>query len=146
MSIYVSACIIADDEHAEGCARWVPEPAGSSPPFRYDPSRRCTCNAGPLAYVASHILPDGNTPRGGSLDFGEIPGFIERAGRALCCEERCERPECCDRAWPWLRVWVTDGHTESAVREGAAVLVNRDHVVRIHAYLGSWLERSEVPE
>lgn len=152
MSIYVSAVAFDADDHDGTCKRWVPIKAGDPDParvmysnagrFRYDGKRRCTCNAGPFVYRASHLLPSDKSARGGSFSLCEIPGFISRGDRVLCeNEETCPQPQCCDRVWPHLRVWVIDGLAGSSER-GAVVLVDRAQVAEVHAYLGRWLERA----
>lgn len=122
MSIYASAWGVDADEHAERCRRRR--------------GKSCTCGAGPVAYHASHLLPDADSPRAGSVDVAEIPGWIDRPGKpALDPEETGER------VWPWLRWWIAGGPTDLPPGHGV-VLLDRDQVVDLHEYLGRWLERS----
>ena len=105
---------------------------------------------GPLVYEASHILPEDNTPRAGFVSLCEIPGFISDGDRRLCGdEEQCTEPatECCDRVWPWLRLWVWDGRVRDSGSgfTGSPVLLNREQIAEIHSYLGRWLERAGDP-
>jgi hypothetical protein len=77
----------------------------------------------PLKYLKSHVMPTLDDPRGGSLDLGEIPGFITVDGKCLTGKV-CTRPDipedCCEHAdehtrWPFLRVSVRpDSHPSMA--------------------------------
>ena len=52
----------------------------------------------PWVYQGSHILPDEDDPRGGSIGLALIPGHITRDGRD-------DQPD--DAVpWPWLRVSI----------------------------------------
>lgn len=58
----------------------------------------------PLVYQGSHVMPTTDSPRGGSVDLGYLPGFITHEGR-----DRAGTPG--DQAgdegvWPWLRLSV----------------------------------------
>ncbi len=138
MSLWATALHFDADDHADHCARWVPctreeaQAAGRSAfagdrHWRYDSTRPCTCQAGPLRYQGSHVLPSDDDPRGGCVEVAMIPGFIEREGRTLDGAGPDDTP-----CWPWIRL---------SVGEGTAVLT-RTQVAEIHAYLGEWLSNT----
>lgn len=143
MSIYASAWGTDAEDHADDCGRWVPVERGHEPEhvsLAYwadgtvsyaDDSRPCTCQAGPIVYRASHILPSDTDERHGSVDFAEIPGWINGRGRPPV-----DPDETWDRIWPWLRLWVDTGG------DGAVVLLDRRQVEQMHIYLGQWLDRA----
>ncbi len=140
MSIFATALHFDADDHHEGCRRWVA--CGKQEAldagramfgvgwWRYDPDQPCTCQAGPLRYQGSHVLPSDDDPRGGCVEVGMIPGFIEREGRVLDGAGPDDLP-----CWPWMRL---------SVHEGTAVLT-RTQVAEIHAYFGEWLNNTGVP-
>lgn len=131
MSIWATSLVVAADDHADGCTRLVREP-GHGSVWREDPTRPCTCHAGPIVYQGSHVMPADGDPRGGWFDLAEIPGFIRRDGQDADGDD--------DPSHPWLRVGM-----RSARGDGVVVLT-RDQVARIHAYLGGWLELTEGEE
>lgn len=141
MSIWCSNVIADDDDHTPGCPRLAPDPRYPDEPMSYviDDTKDCTCNAGPIVYQGSHVLPADGDLRGGVLDLAEIPGYIRRGERTLCPPEgECGKPwtQCCDRVWPWLR--LTAGDPVRAV----TVLLDRAQVQAAADYLVGWLERS----
>jgi hypothetical protein len=80
----------------------------------------------PLIYQRSHVMPAAYHRRGGSLDLGEIPGFITVDGKCLAGKE-CTRPDvsedCCEYAdeptrWPFLRVSVRPSTRPSMAEYG----------------------------
>lgn len=138
MSIYASVIHFDADDHADHCARWVPctreeaQTAGRAAfaddkHWRYDRAQPCTCQAGPLRYQGSHVLPSDDDPRAGCVEVGMIPGFIEREGRELIGATEDDHP-----CWPWLRL---------SVSEGTAVLT-RTQVQEIRDYLDHWLSNT----
>jgi hypothetical protein len=131
LSIFATALSFDADDHLDTCR---------------DGRKRkpCTCSTGPLVYEASHILPEPNGPRAGFVSLSEIPGFISRPGRELCGDEDgCPSAgDCCDRVWPWMRLWVWDGRETGDDFTGCPVLLDRGQVEQVHAYLGRWLERT----
>lgn len=153
MSIYASTWAADADDHTDDCDRWVEVPAVPRPSgdlrvayadgrwFVLDDARPCTCGAGPVRYDGSHVLPDVDSPRSGSVDVAEIPGWITRPGRPPLDPE-----ETGERVWPWLRLWVTADGPKDLPPGNAVVLLDRDQIADMHAYLGRWLERSEPAE
>lgn len=142
MSIYATWLEIADDNHAEDCAQWVPiadlgdsgivAVYGDGRRMGLDDTKPCTCRCGPILYRGSHVLPSDDDPRHGSVYVCAIPGFIEREGRpAVDGETEAE-----DRVHPWLRLSVG---AETAV-------LDRALVVRMHETLGGWLMRCATTE
>jgi hypothetical protein len=84
-------------------------------------------------------MPTLDDPRGGSLDLGEIPGFITVDGKCLT-GKTCTRPDisedCCEYAdehtrWPFLRISVRpDSHPSMAEYErltGWSERLRRNH-------------------
>lgn len=159
MSIFATALSLDAAGHNERCTRWAllagddPDPGRmllcDDKRYRYDDARPCTCSAGPLRYDASHLLPEPDGQRAGFVSLCEIPGFISRPGRELCGDDdECPKPatQCCDRVWPYLRLWVWDGRVRESGSDftGCPVLLDRDQVEQVHAYLGRWLERAAI--
>lgn len=150
MSIYASTWGTDADDHADNCRRWNRgrRKGKARGPTRahfadgatawLDNSRPCTCHAGPVRYDGSHILPDEASPRAGSVDLAEIPGWITRADRPPL-----DPDETGERVWPWLRLWVTADGPKDLPPGNAVVVLDRDQVADMHDYLGRWLERSE---
>lgn len=96
MSIWGTVWHIADDDHAEDCARWVEcgreeaetaerWSAGDDRAWRYDPALPCTCAAGPLAYQRSHVVPAVDGPRAGNVELATVASHIG--------PDRCYRDE-----------------------------------------------------
>lgn len=92
MSIWSTTLDFAADDHDPSCDRWVPctreeaEEAGhwmggGGQYARHDPTRPCTCGAGPLAYQRSHVLPRADHPRAGYLDLASVAFHIGPDGR-----------------------------------------------------------------
>jgi hypothetical protein len=134
VSIYCTSVSFDADDHADSCARWVecscPDPhqhgraaIGIDKHWPYDHNQRCTCQAGPIAYHGSHVLPANNHPRSGHLDLAHIPGFIQREGRPPLSDTEYEPYH------PWLRASVN----------GQTVILDRAQVVELHTYLTGWL-------
>lgn len=94
----------------------------------------------PMIYRGSHVLPNPDDPRGGSLDLGYIPGFITRDGRHRLAEPD---PECDDEGvWPWLRVSLRP--TDDAWADGEdTVVLDRDQVAALRDDLTDWLLRCD---
>lgn len=134
MSIY-GTWLMFDEGHEEDCGKWVE----SSPDcFELDDQRPCTCGRPfmPIIYEGSHHLPSDDDPRGGWVEVGAIPGFIEREGREQT------------GLWDWLRLGV--GNEPSRTQyEGrpyvsggdATVVLTRPQVERLRDTLTMWLER-----
>lgn len=85
----------------------------------------------PIRYADSTVLPADDDTRGGVVEVSEIPGHIERPGRPAVDVDFGSRVH------PWLRMGVM-------AREQDYVVLVLDHqqVTSLHAYLGSWLQRS----
>ncbi|MDG4792104.1 hypothetical protein O7626_40530 [Micromonospora sp. WMMD1102] len=79
----------------------------------------------PILYQGSHVLPADNDARDGVLLLCQIPGHISRDGRDLSDGDRT--------VWPWLRLSLHGPGGD------ATVVLDREQVERIHAYLGDWL-------
>jgi hypothetical protein len=98
----------------------------------------------PVRYEASHILPTKDSPRAGSASLCEIPGYIERDGEALCGPGgECDPPtaDCCDKAYPYLRLWVTDDGPPGTYY-GSVVVLDVDQARGMRDYLTGWLNRA----
>ena len=98
----------------------------------------------PVIYQGSHVLPDENSPRGGSVDVAMIPDFITRDGR-----DDAQGTGLKD----WLRLSVDSEDSETryegvvVVKGGRAVVVlTRPQVERLRDTLTDWLEREEIGE
>lgn len=125
MSIWASTVVFVDDFHADGCRRLVQRRDGV---WEENRRRRCTCDCGPIAYQGSHVMPSERDRRAGRFDLAEIPGYVRsEPGGEL------EPPP-----YPWLRVGACERGGGDAV-----VLLDRDQVAQVHAYLTDWLERTE---
>jgi len=129
MSIYVTTISIDSVDHADGCTR-LKLIAGFENTYEDDPDQPCSCNAGPLIYEASHILPTPDGKRGGCFDLAAIPGFISMPGRPAIGTLDDDRPY-----WPWLRVGVK----VAARASWSAVVLTRLQVAEVYAELGEWL-------
>ncbi len=134
MSIFATALSLDSDDHLDGCRQG-------------HKGKPRNCPTGPLVYEASHILPDPSGPRAGFVSLDEISAFVSDGDRRLCPPEaECDKPldQCCDRVWPYLRLWVWDGRQSGGegLFTGCPVLLDRDQVEQVHAYLGRWLERA----
>lgn len=124
MSIYASLPAPSDD-HSERCAMWVEtdtecfELVGTE----------CTCKlrGAPLVYQRSHVLPEMDHPRGGSVDLALIPGHVrwyrDHPGQINEMEDDLP-PE------PFLRFGVN----------GETVVLDRLGVERVFLTLADWLE------
>jgi WhiB family redox-sensing transcriptional regulator len=109
VSIFASSFDLSRDDHADGPA--------------------------PITYRGSHILPSDQDLRAGRLDLAHIPGFIDRTDRpALHDGEEGDFP-----AHPWLRMRLesTDSDDPTEERRYADVLLDREQVAALHAYLGA---------
>ena len=117
MSIY---CTIFDlDDHTPRCKRV--KKTGHMV-YEYDSSKPCTCNAPPIAYQGSHILPSNSDPRDGDIGFAAIPSHITRDGRD-------DAPE--GGKWqPWLRFHLDGGESSCVVLDKAQVRKFRDALTR----------------
>lgn len=115
MSIWATILTIADDWHTAGCDRLVRD-AEFEALWTVEPDRPCTCNAGPVVYQGSHVMPTDVDPRAGSFDRGEIPGYVRS-------DDYYAVPE------PWLRFGVNQ----------ETVLLDRAQVERVSATLRAWL-------
>ena len=145
MSIYGSTWMVDGVDHAHDCARWQNCDCLLGPwdhnhfsirndgtHQRYASDEPCTCNAGPIVYQGSHILPSSTDRRGGSLSLGEIAGWITRDGRD-------DGPEDEDTPWPWLRVTMRTVDADDC----QDVVLDRVHVETLRDYLTDWLGRTE---
>ncbi|MFY1686383.1 hypothetical protein [Plantactinospora sp. WMMB782] len=79
----------------------------------------------PIVYQGSHVLPADGDARDGVLLLCQIPGHISLNGRDSPDDERT--------VWPWLRLSLHGPGGD------ATVVLDREQVERIHAYLGEWL-------
>lgn len=82
----------------------------------------------PWIYQGSHILPDEDDPRGGSISLAIIPSHITRDGRDNQPED--------GRPWPWLRLSV-DTDTDDP-----AVLLNPTQARHHGAQLTAWADEA----
>lgn len=110
MSIYCSFGVFDEDDRLD------------------DDSRR-----GPIVYQGSHVLPSPDSPRGGSLDLGYIPGWITRNGSN---EGRDPGEEGNIDWWPYLRVGLIGGEYDPN-----AVVLDVDQVGQLIDDLTSWRDR-----
>jgi hypothetical protein len=149
MSIYATMWTTSDDDHTTGCedgpccAKWVRARKGSQAyenarlrkfngeRWNLNDSKPCTCGAGVLPYMGSHVLP-GEEDANGYAEVASIPGHIERVGR------EAEKPVDDETPWPFIRMSIgsDSGH--------AAVVLTEQHVRNLCEALTWWLEaRSE---
>lgn len=138
MSIYGTTVTFDAHEHADDCAKWTPiidqigtrlDNDGGQFVLSHDVA--CSCAAGPIRYLGSHVLPSNTDERGGSFAVGELAGFITRDGRD-------DGPEEDDDAWPWLRVTIREAGAEDC----QDVVLDRAQVTELRDYLSSWLDRT----
>lgn len=78
----------------------------------------------PWRYLGSHVLPDEDDPRGGTVGLALIPGHITRDGRD-------DRPGYA-APWPWLRLHLAD------CGDDPAVVLNPEQVLHLARTLGEW--------
>lgn len=78
----------------------------------------------PIIYQGSHVLPDDSDQRGGTLDLGVIPGWIERPGRPATNNQGRAVP-----LHPWLRITIND----------ESVVLDRAQVAALTGHLREWL-------
>lgn len=93
----------------------------------------------PYVYAGSHILPAPTDPRGGSIDLGYVPGFIEREGRD-------DGPDDDEGVWPWLRVSLRAEPGQRMRELGYpedTLILHRDQVERLRDDLSMWLLRCD---
>jgi hypothetical protein len=137
MSIYGSLPA-PDNEHLEGCAKWVRDLKEAFEgmitergTYGLDDSQPCTCGRPdtPLVYKGSHVLPSATDERGGWVDIACIAGFITRDGRDESAGDY-------DSPWPYLRF---------GVNEQTVVLTERN-VRQIADTLNEWLALPKVKE
>jgi hypothetical protein len=158
VSIWSTNWGIDATDHDETCAVYVLATDGGEAPsgrtmytdagtFWYDPSRPCTCRCGPVRYEDGSVLPTPESPRAGSASLCEVSGFIERDGQALCGPDgECDPPkaDCCSRAYPYLRLWVTDDAPPDTYF-GSVVVLDVDQARGMRDYLTGWLDRAGEP-
>lgn len=85
----------------------------------------------PWIYQGSHILPDEDHPRGGSIGLAEIPSHITRDGRD-------DQPEG-GQPYPWLRMSV-DAGPES--EDPSTVLLAPAQARALAAQLTAWADEA----
>lgn len=157
MSIYATFLSIDDDEHSNECAKYEflckntgqgwPEGAGmlSGDGYYRRTDKPCTCgNPAPIIYQGSHVNPDDNDPRGGSIDLAAIPNFLHPKVR----QARWDNPDAEeDMRFPveFLRLSVSeDPATYHYGQEGyATVVLDRAQVEKMRDALTNWLETKE---
>lgn len=144
MSLFGTTVAFDSADHKVDCGKWT-ETDPSVDPFsacrwdtdgkvyELDPVKPCTCNAGPIFYQGSHILPAATDLRAGWFSLAEIPGFITRDGRDD------NAPEDDDGAWPWLRVSIREDGAEDV----QDVLLDREQVTELRDYLSDWIGRTD---
>lgn len=142
MSIWGTILDFSDDDHAEDCARWVAcsrEEAdasglgmyGGDLAWRYDDTRPCTCAAGPLAYLRSHVVPTADGQRAGNFDLASIAAHIG--------PDREYRDEDGTHL-PYLRVGLRGSPEEPDV-----VVLDEPKVRELHRVLTWWLANVDGP-
>lgn len=82
----------------------------------------------PWIYQGSHILPDEDDPRGGTVGLALVPSHITRDGRDDAPED--------GRPWPWLRLSI-DGSDEPTV------LLNPAQARHLAQQLTDWADSAE---
>lgn len=88
----------------------------------------------PLVFQGSHVLPHDDDARAGCLDLAYIPGHIERPDRPAVDPDS-------EVLHPWLRLGLsTLGETGDLPH--LTVVIDRQQVTALHAYLGDWLQRA----
>lgn len=116
MSVWAHLWYLSDDDHATACDRW--ERVG---PHTYEErrDRACTCDAGPIAYRASHLNPEVDHGHGGMVDVSYIPDHVY--GRRM----------------PYLRVWVEDA---DGTKPGTVVIIGHDDAVALRDAMSAWID------
>lgn len=141
MSIYATWLMLDGSDHVDGCAVYVETEPGS---FEFS-GRECDCNRGmreaPIVYEGSHVLPSTDDRRGGYVEVGGIPDFIERDGRDDAQGYGLK---------DWLRIGIgalpsIEQYEGGPYVEGghATVVLERRQVEELRDTLAEWLEREE---
>jgi len=91
-----------------------------------DCSDASTCRCGPSAYQGSHIMPDDDADRVGTVDVAAIPAFV------LTNRQGVEQDDD-ERVLPWLRLAVGASTT----------ILDRAQARRLYHTLGDWLMRCQ---
>ena len=138
MSIWCTILDFSADDHDHCCARWVECDEDTAKQasmwsgnrsWRYDADRPCTCDAGPIAYQKSHVVPEPPHPRAGRFDLGSIAPHIASQ------DVRYDEPRDEDGTHlPYLRVALQGAEDEPDV-----VVLDFAQVAKLHDTLGWWL-------
>jgi hypothetical protein len=138
VSIYASTLCFDDEDHHEGCGRFVPD-AEIEGAYSLGPSEDCTCEGkkhAPLIYQGSHVTPTADDPRGGEFDLATIPPHIPPKG-----ENYLE-----DREWEYQHGFLRVGMFEDPSTYGhdmhtPTILLDREQVTELRNHLTRWLKR-----
>lgn len=109
MSIWCPMWDVSDDEHDVSCARMI-KIGRDAYEIRRDVD--CTCGAGPIAYQASHLNPEVDHRRAGTVYVSYIPDHVY--GRRM----------------PYLRVIVNQ----------SAVVIEHKDALALREALARWID------